>query len=247
MANFLKTNRIFTPVRKYGWLFTVLVAFGGLYEPKLGLSVLLIMVGLLITSFFNGRYWCGNICPHGSLYDRILLPLSRNVEIPAFLKSKTFIVLFFVLFMINFVRRALVAFQAWGTYDFLDKFGFIFVTTYLVVLVIGGTLALLTTPRTWCQFCPMGSMQIAVHWLGKAIGVTQKTEKKLTISDKAKCRNCGKCAMVCPFQLKPYLEFSENNQFENINCIKCATCVKNCPVGILSITLSTAKRGRKNS
>ena len=44
--------------------------------------------------------------------------------------------------MINFVRRALVAFQAWGTYDFLDKFGFIFVTTYLVVLVIGGTFSI---------------------------------------------------------------------------------------------------------
>ncbi len=51
---FIKKNRTFTFVRKYGWLITVLIAIGGLWQPKLGLLVLFIMSGLMITSFF---YW----------------------------------------------------------------------------------------------------------------------------------------------------------------------------------------------
>ncbi len=63
MSNkYIKTNRAFTTLRKYAWLFTVLVALGGLWEPKLGLLVILIMAGLTVTSFFKGRYWCGNVC-----------------------------------------------------------------------------------------------------------------------------------------------------------------------------------------
>ncbi|KPU43566.1 phenol hydroxylase P5 protein [Oxobacter pfennigii] len=232
---FIKTNRTFTPMRKYAWVFTLLVAIGGLWEPKLGLLVLLVIAGLLTTSFFTGRYWCGNICPHGSLFDKLMMPISRNVKIPKFIKSKIFITLFFLFFMFNLSRKILKALAFWGTFDFLDKLGFIFANTYLVVLIAGGTLAILFAPRTWCQFCPMGTMEKLSHKLGKKIGITKKTEKKITISSTEKCHACGKCSRVCPFQLTPYLEFSDNNQFDNINCIKCSTCVENCPAGILSL------------
>ena len=232
---YIKTNRIFNPVRKYAWIFTIIVAIGGLWQPKLGLLVLFIMAGLLVTSFFKGRYWCGNICPHGSLYDRIILPFSRNKKIPTALKSKIFVIAFFSFFVFNFSKRVIKAFQAWGTYDFFDKLGFVFVITYLVVLIIGGSLALFVTPRTWCQFCPMGTMQKASHAFGKTLKVTKKAEKKVTISNPSLCHSCGKCSRVCPFQLQPYLEFSKQNQFDNSNCIKCSTCVENCPAGILSL------------
>lgn len=52
---YIKTNRTFTTIRKYGWMFTLLVAIGGLWEPKLGLLVVLIMAGLTTTAFFTGR------------------------------------------------------------------------------------------------------------------------------------------------------------------------------------------------
>jgi len=235
VTQYIKTNRTFTAIRKYGWLFNLLVAIGGLFEPKLGLLVIFIMAGLMTTSFFSGRYWCGNICPHGSLFDTLLLSISRNSKIPEFLKSKYFILGFFVFFMFNFSRKILSVFNQWGVYDFLDKLGFVFVSTYLMVLIVGGALAVFITPRTWCQFCPMGTMQKLSYSLGKLVGVADKTETKVTISNPDKCIKCGKCSKVCPFQLTPYLEFDENNEFSNIECIKCATCIENCPLKLLSL------------
>lgn len=232
---YIKTNRAFTSIRKFGWIFTVLVAIGGLWEPKLGLLVVLIMAGLTGTSFFSGRYWCGNFCPHGSLFDSIISPISRNKKIPTFIKSKAFITLFFIFFMFNFSRKIIKVSSLWGSFNFFDRLGFVFVTTYLMVLVVGGLFALLVNARTWCQFCPMGTLQKLSYSLGKTVGVTKKTDKKVTICSIDKCHSCGKCARVCPMQLNPYLEFSENNQFDNINCIKCSTCVVNCPAGLLSL------------
>mgnify|MGYP000858280975 FL=1 len=232
---YIKTNRTFTFIRKYSWFFTLLVAIGGLWEPKLGLLVLFIMAGLTITAFFTGRYWCGNFCPHGSLFDRLYLPISRNKKIPDFLKSKIFVFGFFLFFMFNFSRKLMKAFSFWGTYNFLDRLGFVFVTTYLMVVIAGGLLSVVSNSRTWCQFCPMGSIQKLSYKLGKLLGISKKTDRKITIASKEMCHSCGKCARVCPFQLTPYLEFSDNNQFENLNCIRCATCVQNCPANILSI------------
>lgn len=231
---YIKTNRMFTNLRKYGWMFTVLIAIGGRWEPKLGLAVLGVMVGLTITSFFKGRYWCGNICPHGSLFDS-LLPLSKNKKIPEFLKSKTAIVGFMLFFMVNIGSKVINISEFWGTYDFLDKLGFIFSNTYLMVMIVGGLLAIFITPRTWCQFCPMGTMQKMSYFIGDKLGVSKKTNKMVTIESKDKCISCGKCEKVCPVQLAPYKNFNDNNQFDDINCIQCSTCVASCPVKILSL------------
>ena len=234
-SKYIKTNRAFTPIRKYGWIFTVLVAIGGLWVPKLGLLVLLIMASLMASSFFTGRYWCGNFCPHGSLFDVVLLPISRNGEIPKFLKSKAMIILFFIFFMFNFVRRIMSVAALWGSMEFLDRLGAVFATTYLMVLIVGGLFAVLINPRTWCQFCPMGTMQKISYGIGKGVGVAEKTDRKVTMSDMDKCYKCGKCTKVCPFQLSPYKEISEKNQFDNPDCIKCGVCVENCPANVLSI------------
>lgn len=237
---YLKTNRAFTHLRKYAWLFTVLVAIGGLWEPKLGLLVIGIMAGLTVTALFNGRYWCGNVCPHGSLFDVVLMPLSQNKKLPRWISSKTFIMAFFVFFMFNFGRRILAAIQAWGSYDFLDRLGFVFVATYLVVMVLGSSVALALNPRVWCQFCPMGTMQKGVYQLGKVTGIAEKTDAKVTICSIDKCVSCAKCEKVCPFQLSPYENFDEKGQFNDANCIKCQTCVANCPLKLLSMETAPA-------
>jgi len=233
--NYTKTKRAFTPLRKYAWLFTLLIAIGGLWEPRLGLLVIAVMAALTITAMFKGRYWCGNVCPHGSLFDVVLLPISLNRKTPGFLKTKLFILAFFAFFMFNFGRRVVASFQAWGEYDFASRLGFVFILTYLIVMMVGGLPAVLINPRVWCQFCPMGTMQKAAYLIGKSTGLSRNTEEFVTISDPEKCAGCGKCEKVCPFQLAPYKNFDSHGKFRDINCIKCGVCTENCPLDLLSL------------
>ena len=125
----------------------------------------------------------------------------------------------------------------WGAWNFWDRLGFVFVASYLMVTIAGGMLGLLISPRSWCQFCPMGTMQTLMYKLGKTLGWTTKYDQKVTVSAMEKCHKCAKCARVCPIQLVPYNEFSDKNQFDHEVCIRCLTCVENCPAHIL--TLST--------
>ncbi|MFV0517835.1 MAG: 4Fe-4S binding protein [Aminipila sp.] len=232
---FISANRIFTKWRAWSWIFTLLVAFGGIYEPKLGLLVFVVIAGLLVTSFFGGRYWCGNICAHGSLYDQVLMKLTRNKAIPKLFKSKILITLFLIWFGGKITFKMVTVFMNFSGMDILDRLGFIFVSSYLMVLIIGVPLGLVFTPRTWCQFCPMGTMQKLSYKLGNFLRVNNKTDVKISIASKDACHSCGKCSRVCPMQLEPHIGFDENNQFSSDNCIKCKTCVENCPAKILSL------------
>jgi NAD(P)H-flavin reductase/NAD-dependent dihydropyrimidine dehydrogenase PreA subunit len=233
---YIKTNRIFTPLRKYAWLFIFLVAFGGLWFPKLGLLIIPVMLTLGILGFFKGKYWCGNLCPHGSLFDYIILPVSRNKNIPAFLKSRPMIIIAFAWFMYMLTQRLVKVFAIYGTASFLDRLGFVFVMNYLMVTIAGSLLAFFVSPRTWCSFCPMGTFEVLMYKLGKLLRLNQQTDRRVSVAAIDKCHKCATCARVCPMHLEPYLEFSSKSQFESEACIRCATCIECCPAGILSFS-----------
>lgn len=232
---YIKTNRVFSALRKFAWIFVPLVSFGGLYYPKLGLFVVLVMFSLMVLGLLKGKYWCGNLCPHGSWFDSIIMPFSFFKRIPSFFKSSITKWVFFAFYMVMFVRRVMKVAPFWGTMQFLDKLGFVMTIQYLVMPTIVGTiLALFVNPRTWCSVCPMGSMEEIMYKLGKLLGINKKTDKKVTIAATEKCHKCGTCSRVCPMQLKPYLKFEGNNRFDEETCIRCGTCVENCPAEILS-------------
>jgi len=233
----IKTERTFSFIRKYAWIVTLTVGVGGLFFPYLGLLVPPIIIALTTMAFFKGRYWCGNFCPHGSFFDQVMMPISRNKFIPDILKTKPVIIFAFAFFSYRIGTSMYNIFQNLGVRPLPISLGMIFSRTYLIVLVVGGGLSLLVAPRTWCQFCPMGSLEKMSHTLGKATGVADKFEEKVTIESTDLCHECANCARVCPMQIKPYKEFQENdsNQLENQNCIRCRTCVENCPAGILSL------------
>lgn len=233
---YIKTNRIFTPLRKYAWLFIPLTAFGGLWFPKLGLLIIPVMATLAVLGFFRGKYWCGNFCPHGSLFDFFVLPVSLNKRIPSFLKSRITMALVFSWFIYIVISRLIKVFHIFGTAAFWDKLGYVFVINYLAVTIIGTLLAFFVSPRAWCSFCPMATLETLMYKLGKLLRANRKTDLKITAARTEMCHSCGKCSRVCPMQLTPYLEFSDKNQFDSEACIRCSTCVSNCPAGILSLS-----------
>lgn len=233
---YIKATRAFTPLRRYAWIFTLLVAFGGLWYPRLGLLVFGVIFSLTAISLFKGRYWCGNYCAHGSLFDQLLLPLSRNRKIPPFFKSRFTQVAILSWFMYNLTSRFIRVAGLWGELHFWDRLGFVFVGSYLMVTVVGGTLGIIFTPRSWCQFCPMGTMQVLMYKLGKLLGLTKRRDERITVAAIEQCRKCGKCARVCPMQLVPYTEFTPERQFAHEDCIRCVTCVKHCPADILALS-----------
>ncbi|ACB84498.1 4Fe-4S binding protein [Natranaerobius thermophilus] len=235
---FIKTNRSFSLIRKYAWFVTLLIGVGGQFLPQLGLLVPFIMIALIVMSLFKGKYWCGNFCPHGSFFDQLILPISRNVRIPNFLKSKLVIAAVFLLFIINLSIRFVIIIQQMGTEPLTHRLGFMFANTYLMVLLVGGLLGVVINARTWCQFCPMGTMESIFYKLGKKLGLTKKFDEKVTIEHPDLCHSCGKCSRVCPMQLEPHKNFSENHQFEDERCIRCYTCVNNCPAKILQMNAS---------
>lgn len=251
--SYIKTNRVFNKFKRYSWLVVPVIAFGGLFYPKLGLLLIPIMLTLIILGFLKGKYWCGNLCPHGSLFDFLILRFSFNKKIPRLFTSGIFKTLFFLWYMNMFTSRLIQAWQSWGTLDFWDKLGFVFTFNYLIPTTVGTFLALFINPRTWCSFCPMGTMEQLAYKLGKLLRLNKHTDQKVTIAAKEKCRQCGKCAKVCPMQLKPYLAWDDNNQFSNENCIRCSTCIVNCPAQILSlsahppVTAKTESEAREKS
>ncbi len=74
-------------IKKYSWILVPIIAFGGLFYPLLGILVILIMFVLMAVGLLNGRYWCGNLCPHGSLFDNLIDKISLSKKITPILKS----------------------------------------------------------------------------------------------------------------------------------------------------------------
>ena len=236
---YLKTERTFTGIRKYSWVLVPIVSFGSLYYPLLGLFVFAIMVVIMVTGFFQGRYWCGNLCPHGSLFDKVSMSASKFIKIPKIFKSPITRWVFFVLYMFMFFVRLNRVMPLWGNPAFLGKFGMLMGKQYLVMPTVLGFALSMLNPRSWCSFCPMGTFGQVFYKIGKATKLNHRFDKKVTIASVDKCHKCATCARVCPVQLTPFQNFNDNNQFDSELCIRCGTCVANCPANQLQ--LATAK------
>ncbi|WP_319416628.1 4Fe-4S binding protein [Marispirochaeta aestuarii] len=236
---YLKTERTFTGIRKYSWVLVPIVAFGSLYYPLLGLFVFAIMLVIMGSGFFQGRYWCGNLCPHGSLFDKVSMSASRFIKIPRIFKSPVTRWVFFAIYMFMFFVRLARVMPLWGNPEFMGKFGMLMGKQYLVMPTVLGFALSMLNPRSWCSFCPMGSLGHVFYKLGKVTKLNHGIDKKVTIASTDKCHKCATCARVCPVQLSPFQNFDGNNQFNNELCIRCGTCVANCPANQLQLATAT--------
>jgi polyferredoxin len=193
-------------ITPYFGIIVIIVSIGGIFYPKLGYFLLVVFATLMIIAPFRGRWFCGNLCPRGSFVDFWLGPISRKVKIPSIFKSMWFRVPVFIILMGFMLFRIM---QAEGV---VDKVGMVFVTLCIMTTTASILFGVLFSPRAWCTFCPMGTMQ-------RSMG---GSKYQLQV-DKERCIACGLCQKVCPMQLPV------NEILEKPDCIKCARCVEACP------------------
>ena len=172
----------------YLWIWTIIYFCLGFFNILFAwLGLIDFMVPLFVAIFGGGKAFCNRYCGRGQLFHQVgsCMKCSRNQPSPKFLSSKWFRYGFLAFFLTMFgsmlFQTYLVASGAnnlveaikllwlfripWGwTYtagtvaDWVAKFAFGFYSLMLTSTIIGLVVMALFKPRTWCVFCPMGTM-----------------------------------------------------------------------------------------
>jgi len=234
------------------WAIVVVVIVGGMWWPLLGFVVPIVMLTGIIGGFFKGRYVCGWLCPRGAFLERIvgaISPLKARLQgrarrrrgqapirpepvpmaIPMWLRRPAFRWAVFAALM------GFMAFQTSQDPGDVYHWGRVFVRICIITTAIGVVLAIAVHPRTWCSFCPMGTMQSAVGG----------SRAPLMMADG--CVECRACERACPMNLKivgqrnptplpPSPSTERGRAVVNApDCLKCGECVVVCPKRVLGL------------
>jgi ferredoxin-type protein NapH len=142
------------------WLLPVIL-IGGMIWPLLGYLVAGMMVFFIILSYFRGRYWCWNLCPRGAFLDIVLARVSAKKKIPKPLTSKNFRWPVLALVICIFLMQLILMPKTF------PAIGSLFVRMCLATTLISILVGIPIHHRTWCAFCPMGTLQEEVGKLRK--------------------------------------------------------------------------------
>lgn len=178
---------IYTPIYLLLGMFNIVFAWLGLIE---------FMLPLLISIFGGGKRFCNRYCSRGQLYSLLgnKLSLSRKKTPPKFLSSLWFRYGFLTFFMIMFLTMIMTTIQVFQgvrslnevvsvlwtfqiPWDFaylgmrvssgITQFAFGMYSLMLTSNILGFVTMLLWKPRSWCVYCPMGTMTQGICQLRK--------------------------------------------------------------------------------
>lgn len=176
--------------------------------PQVGVIALVCMVAPIVLAFKYGRKWCGSYCPRGSLWDNVFTKINDNKKIPNWAKNK-----YFRIFMVELIFTVFF-YQMYFAGSAVDKIGMVFLQIIFITSIIGVVLGLFYNPRTWCSFCPMGSI---AGW------VSAIKRRKMD----NECISCQKCVKICPMQI--IYEPQKGYTIESKDCLQCDKCIEVCP------------------
>jgi polyferredoxin len=109
--------------------------------------------------------------------------------------------------------------------------GRVFWNIILMTTVVGVVLSFIYAPRTWCSFCPMGTLS---SWVAPKHVPLPRVFTRICVDSSCEMK-CKMCARVCPMQLTPYESRANGVGYLHADCLKCEKCVKACPTKVISV------------
>ncbi len=188
----------------YLWIFsTVYLILGFVNILFAWLGLLCFFIPLLISIFGGSKAYCNRYCGRGQLFSLLggRFGLSRKKDIPRWMRSKLFRYGFLAFFFVMFFQMLFVTGLVFaGTREMSEvvtllwtiklpwhwayhgtlfstgvaQFAFGFYSVMLTSTVLGLLTMALFKPRSWCVYCPMGTMTQLVC---KAKAKTSSSEK----------------------------------------------------------------------
>jgi len=172
----------------YLWIWSIVYFTLGFFNILFAwLGMIDFIVPLLFAIIGGNKHFCNRYCGRGQLFTVLgkNLKLASGKPAPSWLSSKWFRYAFLIFFLTMFgnmvfqtylvgagaanLKEAIKLFWTikvpWGwTYtagtvsDWVAQYSFGFYSLMLTSTLIGLILMVIYRPRTWCSFCPMGTM-----------------------------------------------------------------------------------------
>ncbi|MCX7920611.1 MAG: 4Fe-4S binding protein [Clostridia bacterium] len=217
-------DKIKKNIHKWVWVLLVVYCVVGIFYPSIGVAALICMLAPSIAAIFKGRIWCGNFCPRGSFNDTILSKISKRKNVPEFLKTTWFKLVFLTVLMGAFAFQIVLV---WGS---VIEVSLVFVRMVIITTVLTIILGIIYNHRTWCMICPMGTM---AHYVTKLQLV--KSKFRYITFNKGTCVDCKICSKNCPIGID-VLSHKNIGKVTHADCLKCNACVEKCPKKSLYIS-----------
>lgn len=149
------------------------------------IGILFFATPLLIATFGGNKAYCNHFCGRGQLLELLgsKLKLSQNVLPPKFLRNRWFRYGFLTFFMTMFILMIFSTYKVfagaslheavtllwmfnlpwqWAKVEFatpwMIQFAFGFFSIMMTSTILGLITMALFRPRSWCVYCPMGTM-----------------------------------------------------------------------------------------
>jgi ferredoxin len=201
----------------------------GFLRSYMGVALVL---GMVVSTFLLGRYWCSHLCPIGGTMElgSRIVPKRFQFDfsgIPASPFRYGYLAVYLAASAVgigslccNYCNFATVprlygaVFQRSDAVYFLRTAGLI----NLGLVVVLGFLA--KGGRAYCNLlCPVGALDALANRLGTRFG------KKMHVAS-SKCDSCGACVRVCPTWS---IEMKDRATIDPLSCMPCRECEKVCP------------------
>jgi len=179
---------------EYLWIFSAVYLLLGFFNILFAwIGLICFITPLLLSILGKGKIYCNTYCGRGQLFELLggKLKLSMNRSIPAFLRSKGFRYAFLAFFLTMFIVMLFSTYMVFaGARDlkevvtvlwtiklpwnwtntsmvspWIAQFAFGFYSIMLTSTILGILTMIFFKPRSWCVYCPMGTMTQGISML----------------------------------------------------------------------------------